>query len=230
VSNHVIRVRWSAGAASAGSGVHYLAHREEPLSGRVATLYGIGPRYEAVGPDETALAQLLEQDAADLQEARYYRAKLTVDDSTARCLAALRPSERERLLRHAVRAALRKALPRAQGVFVLHFHGGSGRPWGHPHSHVHLSPRQQTAGRARVRADDIQRLRNAWANALRRALERETQRKALSSGRTRTHAGAAPQVVPTARRALQPAGAVVGAAISRLRRMTDDDEIQGPRP
>lgn len=137
----VVRVRYHGRSDSVRAGVRYISHREEALpQGRTRELYGIGDRYRAVRGDERAIASLLWEDGANLKDPRYFRFAMTIDDATARDLGRLSGLGRERVLRDAVARTFRGTLRLAQGTFVLHEHGGEGRPWGHPHVHAHLSP------------------------------------------------------------------------------------------
>lgn len=136
-----VHVRYHGPNAGVQAGVRYISHREESLpEGKTRTLYGIGERYKALLGDEKAIARQLTEDGVGLKDPRYFRIKLTVDDAAAQKLVMLSAGGREWVIRDAVERTFRGTLRLAQGVFVVHEHGGVKRPFGHPHAHVHLSP------------------------------------------------------------------------------------------
>lgn len=176
---YFVHVRYHARNAGVKAGVRYISHREEGLPrGRTRTLYGIGERYRALRGDERGLTKLLWEDGEGLKSPRYFRIKLTVDDVAARELSRLSAAGRERALRDAVTRTFRGALRMAQGVFVIHEHGGKKRPFGHPHVHVHLGPRLAN-GQPIIRIAPVRlhSLKERWEREVkeqtRRAIERE---------------------------------------------------------
>lgn len=170
---HVIPVRWYPRDERVRTSLAYIVHREEGLpDGRARTLCGIGQRYRQARGDEHAIAGLLWADGRAIGAPRYYRVKLTVNDTIARELARLPFHPRERAFRAAIRACLKQALPLAQGAFVLHSHSRGGRAFGHPHAHVHLSPARLGGGPFLIRKAQLAALKAAWASALRRSIER----------------------------------------------------------
>lgn len=182
---HVIPVRWYPRDARVRTSLAYIVHREESLpDGRARTLYGLGARYRAARGDEQAIADLLWADGTALGAPRYYRVKLTVNDTVARKLSLLPFHPRERAFRWAIRECFREALPLAQGTFVLHGHSRGGRAFGHPHAHVHLSPARVGGGPFVIRRAQLAALKTAWASALTQAIARaRTPRLAVALGR-----------------------------------------------
>lgn len=174
-----VHVRYHGLNAGVQTGVRYISHREEGLpEGKTRTLHGIGERYKALRGDEKAIGRQLREDAVGLKDPRYFRMKLTVDDAAAQKLARLSPRGREWVVRDAVERTFRGTLRLAQGVFVIHEHGGVKRPFGHPHAHVHLSPLMAN-GQAfrRIPPRRLQALKERWEREVTtlatRMLERE---------------------------------------------------------
>ena len=174
-----VHVRYHGPNAGVQAGVRYISHREESLpEGRTRTLYGIGERYKDLRGDEHAIARQLREDALGLKDPRYFRIKLTVDDVAAQKLARLSLRGRELVIRDAVERTFRATLRLAQGVFVIHEHGGVKRPFGHPHAHVHLSPLMSN-GQAfrRIPPRRLQAFKERWEREVTtlatRMLERE---------------------------------------------------------
>lgn len=193
----MIRAAYHGKADRARAGVRYLSHREEQLpDGRKRELYGLGPRYRELRGDEAAIASRLAEDGRGLRRPVYYQLKLTVNDRLAsRLLQISRSSERqaEWALRDAVEKTMRGARREAQGVYVLHAHGGRGRRHGHPHAHVHLSPLRTDGRPVRpMRPDELGRLRERWGRELERALTRHERRRDLGPVRPK----AAPSRLP----------------------------------
>lgn len=179
-------------------GVHYISHREERLEGgRTRTLHGIGPRYRALRGDERAVHQLLYKDGEGLREPRYHRGKLTVDDAAAAKLARLSPEVQERVIRDAVEKTFRGELRRAQGVFVVHMHGGRGRPAGHPHAHFRLSPLLDDGRRMVFTPRRLAAFKERWVVEVNRSVDRALKREERTPGRSR---GARTQEPPRASR------------------------------
>jgi hypothetical protein len=85
----------------------------------------------------------LRADAEGIKEPHFFRFKFTVGDPIAARLMVLPPLYREWAVRDAIEKTFAGALARAQGVFVIHYHGGARRPFGHPHAHAVLGPRLQ---------------------------------------------------------------------------------------
>lgn len=170
---HIVPVRWYPRDERIRTSLAYIVHREEGLpDGRARTLYGIGPRYREAKGSEAEIGSLLWTDGRAIGAPRYYRVKLTVNDTVARQLASLPFHPRERAFRTAIWNALKQALPLAQGAFVLHSHTRGGRAFGHPHAHVHLSPARMGGGPFLIRKAQLAALKAAWGSALRRAIER----------------------------------------------------------
>jgi hypothetical protein len=168
-------------SASVADGVRYITHREERLPGGSSReVHAVGASYRALADDESAVKARLWDDGAGLAAPRYYRLKLTADDPRARLLSQLPAHRREAALREAVEATFGRELPLAEGVFVTHSHGGglARRPYGHPHVHVHLSPRQAGGGVLRLRRSQLERLKRSWSRALSQVLERGVAREA----------------------------------------------------
>lgn len=157
-------------------GISYISHREERLAdGRTRALHGLGSRYrQACGlpGSEPWVKRTLWEDGDGLYEPRYYRLKLTVDDVAAQDLLSLTPARLDTAICTAVEQAMRAALPLAQGVYVTHTHGGRGRPFGHPHAHVHLSPVLEVGGVMRLPKHRLRGLRARWEKEVVRSLER----------------------------------------------------------
>lgn len=174
-----VHVRYHGPNSGVQAGVRYISHREEGLpEGKTRTLYGIGDRYKALQGDERAIARQLREDGVGLKDPRYFRIKLTVDDVAAEKLARLSARGREWVIRDAVERTLRGTLRLAQGVFVVHEHGGVKRPFGHPHAHLHLSP-MMANGQAfrRIPPRRLQAFKERWEREVTalatRMLERE---------------------------------------------------------
>ena len=188
---HVIRVRYGSDTPRrVADTVRYISHREEGLQGgHTRPLYGIGERFRELRGDERAIIDRLVRDADGLKQPVYYRLRLTLNDQMAGRLADLAQVDiraRERVLRDAVEKALRGVARSMQGVFVVHEHGGQGRPSGHPHVHVYLSPLQTTGEPVRRKGPRwITDLRARWTLELDRAATRYEQRiQQLARGRT----------------------------------------------
>jgi len=174
-----VHVRYHSLNSGVQNGIRYFSHREEQQpEGRTRPLYGIGERYKALKGDEKAIARQLREDATGLKDPRYFRVKLTVNDAAAQKLARLSVRGREWVVRDAVERTFRSTLRLAQGVFVIHEHGGTMRPFGHPHAHVHLSPLMAN-GQAlrRIPPSRLQAFKDRWEHEVttlaRRMLERE---------------------------------------------------------
>ena len=183
-------------------GIAYISHREERLAGgRTRNLYGIGERYKRLRGDESAIVRQLWDDQRGLRSPVFYRAKLTVDDLAARRLLTVPEHYRERVLRDAVDRTFRSALRHAQGVYVVHLHGGATRPYGHPHVHVRLGPALANGRRFYLRPARLEVFKRTWEREVHRALERALQR--LSPARPvddRTNTGLSARVPRRGRR------------------------------
>jgi hypothetical protein len=175
----VVRIRYYGGG-SVRRGVEYITHREESIpGGRRRPLYGLGERFRAMPLEPTGAAAVLERDGARVPGARWYRLHLTVDDQRAALLQQLAPSRAESVLRVAVERTMRTVLPLAEGVYVTHSHSTLGRRFGHPHVHVHLSPRGRGGAAMRIDRRRLVGLREAWERAVDRAVSGELTRRAL---------------------------------------------------
>lgn len=169
-----VNANYYTSSAQVGRGVRYISHREEGLpQGTTRPLYGLGERYRELRGDENAIVHRLRADAAPLREPHFYRLKLTVNDAVAGMVAEVGPVEGERAMREAIERTFRGALRKAQGVFVVHYHGGHGRPAGHPHVHVNLSP-ILVDGRALrfISKPRLERIKERWEREVTGAAER----------------------------------------------------------
>jgi hypothetical protein len=167
-------------ATRVGSGVRYISHREEQLpDGTTRPLYGLGPRYRELQGDEPALVRRLREDAAGLKEPHFFRLKMTVDDDLAGRITTLPLRHSEWAVRDAVERTFRGAFRQAQGVFVVHYHGGRNRPRGHPHVHVQLSPRLQDGAALKfIPRDRLAAFKKRWEREIQIAV-RSHERRAL---------------------------------------------------
>ena len=182
-------------------GIAYISHREERLSGGgTRTLYGIGERYRGLRGDESAIVAQLWDDRRGVRSPLFYRAKLTVDDLAARRLLAVPEHYRERVLRDAVDRTFRSALRHAQGVYVIHLHGGARRPYGHPHVHVRLSPALANGRRFYLRPARLELFKRTWEREVQRALERALQRVSPERPVDRANTGQSAQMPRRGRR------------------------------
>src|SRR5581483_7129843 len=116
--------------------------------------------------------------------ARFYRLKLTCTDEQARRIARLGPVGSEDVLRRAADRAVRRLAPRVEGVLAVHGNGGDGRPFGHPHVHVTLSPRDSDGRRVdQLVMARLDAARAEWAQSLEHEL---TRRELVRVGASRT--------------------------------------------
>ena len=185
-----VNVNFYKDPAKVTTGIRYISHREEQLpEGTTRPLYGLGPRYRQLQGDEAALIRRLREDAAGLKEPHFFRIKLTVDDALAARIMSLPAKHREWAVRDAVEHTFRGALRDAQGVFVVHYHGGANRPFGHPHAHVTLSPRlQDGAAFSYIPRPMLARFKDRWAQEITRAVGRHERRILVAPVRlTRGH-------------------------------------------
>lgn len=174
-----VHVRYHGPTSSVQAGVRYISHREESLpDGKTRPLYGIGERYKALRGDEKAITQQLREDGVGLKDPRYFRIKLTVDDAAAQKLSRLSARGRELVIRDAVERTFRGTLRLAQGVFVIHEHGGVKRPFGHPHAHVHLSPLMANGEASRrIPPRRLQAFKDRWEREVTTLAERMLERE-----------------------------------------------------
>lgn len=179
-----VNVNFHTNAGKVGETVRYIAHREEGLpQGRTREIYGIGPRYRELRGDEQAIIRTLRDDAGGLKEPHFFRVKLTVDDAIARRLSDLPTPYREWAMRDAVEKAFEGALSRAQGAFVIHYHGGARRPFGHPHAHAVLSPKLQDGVALQyIPRTRLARFKDRWEREVTRAVGRFERRALLRDG------------------------------------------------
>jgi hypothetical protein len=173
-----LNVNYHTNAGKVGGTVRYVAHREESLpEGRTREIYGIGPRYRELRGDETAIIRRLRGDAEGIRQPHFFRVKFTVDDAVAARLMALPASYRDWAIRDAVEKTFAGAFSRAQGVFVIHYHGGAKRPFGHPHAHAVLSPRLQDGVALQyIPRTRVARIKERWESEVTRAVERFERR------------------------------------------------------
>jgi hypothetical protein len=164
--------------AKIAGGIRYISHREEQLpEGTTRPLYGLGPRYRELQGDEAGLVQRLKSDAIGFKEPHFFRIKLTVGDALAGRIMALPAKHREWAMRDAVERTFRGTLRDAQGVFVVHYHGGAHRPFGHPHAHVNLSPRLQDGSAfSYIPRPTLARFKARWEHEVTRAVTRQERR------------------------------------------------------
>lgn len=208
-----VNVNFHTNAGKVGETVRYIAHREESLpEGRTREIYGIGPRYRELRGDEQAIIRTLRADAGGLKEPHFLRVKLTVDDAIARRLFDLPTPYREWAMRDAVEKAFQGALSRAQGAFVIHYHGGAGRPFGHPHAHAVLSPGLQDGVALQyIPRTRLARFKERWEREVTRAVGRFERRAlrpaadrlpapALTPGRKRSPRGLGQRLLELAAR------------------------------
>src|SRR5262245_2796863 len=176
-----LNVNFHTNPGKVGETVRYVAHREETLpEGRTREIYGIGPRYRELRGDEVAIVRRLWADAEGIKEPHFFRFKFTVDDPMAARLMTLPPLYREWAVRDAVEKTFAGALARAQGVFVIHYHGGARRPFGHPHAHAVLSPRLQDGVALQyIPRSRLARIKERWEREISQAVTR-FERRALS--------------------------------------------------
>jgi hypothetical protein len=195
-----VNVNFHTNAGKVGETVRYIAHREESLpQGRTREIYGIGPRYRELRGDEQAIVRTLRADAGGLKEPHFFRVKLTVDDAVASRLLDLPTVFREWAMRDAVEKAFQGALSRAQGAFVIHYHGGARRPFGHPHAHAVLSPKLQDGVALQyIPRTRLARFKDRWEREVTRAVDR-FERRALRPGGERL-----PMIALTQRREARP--------------------------
>jgi hypothetical protein len=176
---YFVEVKWSGrDEARINRDVRYIAHREEGLAGgRTRTLYGLGERYRSLAGDERAIREQIFHDGDGLRDPRYHRGKLTVDDDAARRFARLSPEIQERVLRDAAERTFRGTQRRAQGVFVVHMHGGRRRPAGHPHVHFRLSPLLSDGRRTTFTPRLLAAFKERWTQEVDRGLDRALVRQ-----------------------------------------------------
>src|SRR5262249_5273972 len=102
---------------------------------------------------------------------------LQVHDPMAARLMALPRLYREWAVRDAVEKTFAGALARAQGVFVVHYHGGARRPFGHPHAHAVLSPRLQGGAALQyIPRSRLARIKESWEREIAQAVTRFERR------------------------------------------------------
>jgi hypothetical protein len=181
-----VNVNFHKNSGKVAETVRYIAHREETLpEGHTREIYGIGTRYRELRGDEAAIVNRLRGDAAGLKEPHFFRLKFTVDDEIARRILLLPRPYAEWAIRGAVEKTFDGALRRGQGAFVVHYHGGARRPYGHPHAHVVLSPRYQDGAALQfIPRVQLVRIKERWEREIghtvqrfeRRALTPESQR------------------------------------------------------
>jgi hypothetical protein len=161
--------------------VRYVAHREESLpEGRTREIYGVGPRYRELRGDETAIIRRLRGDAEGIRQPHFFRVKFTVDDAIAARLMALPAPYRDWAIRDAVEKTFTGAFARAQGAFVIHYHGGTNRPFGHPHAHAVLSPRLQDGVALQyIPRTRLARIKDRWEREVTQAVSRFERRALL---------------------------------------------------
>src|SRR5262249_37014358 len=176
-----VNVNFHTNAGKVGETVRYVAHREEALpEGRTREIYGIGPRYRELRGDEAAIVRRRRADAEGIREPHFFRSKFTVDDPMAARLMGLPPLYREWAVRDAVEKTFANAFARAQGVFVIHYHGGARRPFGHPHAHAVLSPRLQGGAALQyIPRSHLARVKEWWEREISEAASR-FERRALT--------------------------------------------------
>jgi hypothetical protein len=184
-----VNANFFTNAGKVANGIRYISHREEQLpAGTTRPLYGLGTRYRELQGDEAAIVQRLRSDGAGLKEPHFYRIKLTVDDALAQRVMALPAKHREWAVRDAVERTFRGALSDAQGAFVVHYHGGTNRPFGHPHAHVHLSPRLQDGSAfSYIPRATLGRFKERWEHEVELAVARHERRvpRSRTLGRSR---------------------------------------------
>ena len=178
-----VNVNFHTNPGKVGETVRYVAHREETLpEGRTREIYGIGPRYKELRGDETAIVRRLRSDAEGIREPHFFRFKFTVDDAAASRLMALPAQYREWAIRDAVEKTFGGAFRMAQGAFVIHYHGGARRPFGHPHSHALLSPRLQDGVALQyIPRPRLARIKERWEREINAAAGRYERRAAMPS-------------------------------------------------
>lgn len=226
-----VNVNFHTNAGKVGGTVRYVAHREESLpEGRTREIYGIGPRYRELRGDETAIIRRLRGDAEGIRQPHFFRVKFTVDDAVAARLMALPAPYRDWAIRDAAEKTFAGAFSRAQGVFVIHYHGGANRPFGHPHAHAVLSPRLQDGVALQfIPRSRLARIKDRWEGEVTRAVERFERRSLLRRGDrvpawaltprrdTRTHFGERLLELAARRTATaalgRPAGALLRTAV-----------------
>ena len=166
--------------------LRYMAHREERAeTGRSRELYGIGPRFRALRGNEPAIRRAFLEDARGQRNPVHFRFILTVDERTAGRFARLDGPMVERVLRDAVQKTFRAEARTAQGVFVVHQHGGKGRQ-AHPHVHALLSSRLENGKPTRLSPARIQNIRHGWMREVLRELERQERRAGRGKEPART--------------------------------------------
>ncbi len=170
----VVVVDYTSSANAAAKNARYIAHREERTVGRVVGVRGLGDRYRVSGTD-VAIGRL-RADGVGLARPRFYRLKLTTSDEIAGRLSRLGPARSEEVLHRAARRAVQSITEGLQGVVAVHGNGGDGRPFGHPHVHVLLSPRYENG--LAVSGFSADRLKSAWARAVELELPRDGARLA----------------------------------------------------
>ena len=171
-----VEARYHRDPRRAGAQVRYIAHREEALTdGQRRELYGIGERYRAMKGDEHAIRKALREDGRGLRNPVYFRFILTVDNPAAERFRRLDGYICERVLRDAVEKTFRGAARGAQGVFVVHQHGGQGRPV-HPHVHALLSPRFENWMAVHISPVRLQRIKDRWEREVLTGLQRQERR------------------------------------------------------
>lgn len=175
-----VNVNFHTNPGKVGETVRYIIHREEGLAqGRTREIYGLGPRCREQKDDEASVVRRLRTDAGGLREPHFFRVKLTVDDATARPLLHLPTPYCEWAMRDAVEKAFQGALSGAQGAFVIHYHGGVRRPYGHPHAHAVLSPKLQDGVALQyIPRTRLARFKERWEHEVTRAVDR-FERRAL---------------------------------------------------
>ena len=173
-----VNVNFHTNPGKVGETVRYVAHREETLpEGRTRDIYGIGPRYRELRGDEPAIIRRLRADAEGIRQPHFFRLKFTVDDGIAERLMALPAPYREWAIRDAVEKTFAGALRMAQGVFVIHYHGGARRPFGHPHAHALLSPRLQDGVALQyIPRTRLAKVKDGWERQVRLSVNRFEQR------------------------------------------------------